>query len=81
VHFVTKFQLSVTILNVILVLVFHFYFFWSPFEDASGNVVSGEGEAADAGCNTIISGEVEYVGTDATGPDYSGTGVGANHGY
>jgi len=53
-------------------------FSWTPFEDAAGNVVSGEGEAADAGCNTIISGEVEYVGTDATGPDYSGTGVGAN---
>ncbi|MEM9821306.1 MAG: T9SS type A sorting domain-containing protein [Bacteroidota bacterium] len=52
-------------------------FSWTAFTDNDGNVVGGEGLAADANCNTTIDAFVEYTGADAT-PDFSGTTIGAN---
>jgi len=55
-------------------------FSWSPVQDGSGNNIPnyGEGEANDAGCNTIIGSTVEYEGDDPNGIDLSGTSIGAN---
>ncbi|NNE15879.1 MAG: hypothetical protein HKN51_12925, partial [Saprospiraceae bacterium] len=54
-------------------------FQFTPFMDAGGNVIGGEGLASDNNCNTTIDAFVEYDGMDSNGPDFSGTSVGANN--
>ena len=56
------------------------WFEWSPAMDAAGGIIPnyGDGEAVDANCNTSITADISYTGSDPDGIDLSGQNIGAN---